>query len=230
MKKIIYTRPDGGLSVVHPTAGARLALKITLPDGDILENLRVLKESEKIKPAIYEDLTEEEIAAGAIPGLLEVAAWSDPVTEPIPTPADFFRRGWPVEGAVAEWAETEDEFVARIAAKGVPADARNVQIVDAAAIPTDRTFRNAWKSGAGCVDHDMPQCVEIQKQRLRELRAPKLAALDVEFMRAIEAGDTEKQVSIAAQKQALRDVTADPALLAAKTLDALKAVVPVVLR
>lgn len=47
----------------------------------------------------------------------------------------------------------------------------------------------------------------ITLDRLRAERAPKLAALDVAFMRAVEQGDTAAQASIAAEKQALRDVT-----------------------
>jgi hypothetical protein len=146
-----------------------------------------------------------------------------------PIPVDRFLRRWPVEGAVAEWAETEDEWMARIAAKDVPAGVP-FEIVDASEIPADRTFRNAWKCGAGKIEHDMAKCREIQKNRLRELRAPKLAALDVEFMRALEAGDTAKCAEIAAQKQALRDVTKDPAIAVAKTVEELKAAVPAVLR
>jgi hypothetical protein len=54
--------------------------------------------------------------------------------------------------------ETDDEFIARIAAKDVPpvvvfgpegsvisSTARAYKIVDVADIPTDRTFRNAWE-------------------------------------------------------------------------------------
>jgi hypothetical protein len=47
----------------------------------------------------------------------------------------------------------------------------------------------------------------IKFDQLRAERAPKLAALDLAFMRAVEQGDTAKQASIAAEKQALRDVT-----------------------
>jgi hypothetical protein len=50
----------------------------------------------------------------------------------------------------------------------------------------------------------------ITLDRLRSERAPKLAALDLAFMRAVEQGDTAKQASIAAEKQALRDVTKAP--------------------
>jgi len=50
----------------------------------------------------------------------------------------------------------------------------------------------------------------IKLDQLRAERAPKLAALDLAFMRAVERGDTAEQASIAAQKQALRDVTKQP--------------------
>jgi hypothetical protein len=50
----------------------------------------------------------------------------------------------------------------------------------------------------------------IKLDQLRAERAPKLAALDLAFMRAVERGDLLEQASIAAQKQALRDVTKTP--------------------
>jgi hypothetical protein len=50
----------------------------------------------------------------------------------------------------------------------------------------------------------------IKLDALRAERAPKLAALDLAFMRAVEQGDTAKQASIAAEKQALRDITKAP--------------------
>jgi len=47
----------------------------------------------------------------------------------------------------------------------------------------------------------------IWKDKWREARKPLLASLDIEFMKAVESADTVKQAEIAAQKQALRDVT-----------------------
>ena len=47
----------------------------------------------------------------------------------------------------------------------------------------------------------------IKLDQFRADRAPKLAALDVAFVRALEQGDTAEQARIAAEKQALRDVT-----------------------
>ena len=52
---------------------------------------------------------------------------------------------------------------------------------------------------------DINKAKQIQKDRMRVVRKPLLEKLDVDFVRALELGtDT---TSIAAQKQALRDVT-----------------------
>lgn len=142
---------------------------------------------------------------------------------------DYFLRGWPVPGAVADWAETEEEFVQRIAEKDVHEDAIDVLIVEESAISADRTFRNALKIVEGRLQYDMSKCREIQRDRLRQMRAPKFAKLDCKFFKALEQCDVPGQARIATQKQALRDVTADPRLDSAETPEALKAVIPDVL-
>ena len=48
---------------------------------------------------------------------------------------------------------------------------------------------------------------EIHKDHIRNVRNPLLQAKDVEYMRAQEAGDTEKSAAVVAEKQALRDAT-----------------------
>lgn len=73
---------------------------------------------------------------------------------------------------------------------------------------------------------NMTKALEIKKDMIRAERAPLLAALDIEMMRAIESGNSAKQAEIAAKKQALRDVTKDPVLTQAKTPDELKAAKP----
>ena len=50
----------------------------------------------------------------------------------------------------------------------------------------------------------------IHLNKFREARKPKLEALDIAFMKAVEQLDTAKQAEIASQKQALRDVTKIP--------------------
>lgn len=133
-------------------------------------------------------------------------------------PADSLARVWPIQGAVVDWAEAEDEFVARIAAKDIPQGV-SFRIVDEADIPSDRTFRNAWKEGNQGIEHDMVKCREITKDRLRAERAPLLASLDVAFQRALEAN--ENTAAIVAEKQRLRDVT--KLVTAPLTLEELKA-------
>jgi hypothetical protein len=54
---------------------------------------------------------------------------------------------------------------------------------------------------------DVAKVRELHKDKMREVRTPLLAALDVEFMRAVEAGDTAKQAEISTKKQNLRDCT-----------------------
>lgn len=115
------------------------------------------------------------------------------------------------------------------AMKAVPPDAE-FKVVDKSEIPEDRTFRDAWeKQGAG-IGHNMDKAKAIKLDQVRAERAPMLAALDVEFMRAVEAGDTAKQAEIAAKKQALRDATKDPAILNAESVEELKAATPAALR
>ena len=48
-----------------------------------------------------------------------------------------------VKDAVYEY-ETDEEFIARIAAKDVP-KGKQYKIIDVDEVPTDRTFRNAWE-------------------------------------------------------------------------------------
>ena len=99
--------------------------------------------------------------------------------------------------------------VEQIAAKDVPFGVP-FKIFDASALPSDKYFRNAWRLVDGAVAIDIESAKEIQRNHWRAARAPKLAALDVDYMRALEAGNTELQVSISAAKQALRDVTLTP--------------------
>lgn len=141
-------------------------------------------------------------------------------------PAYSILRAWPIAGATAEWAETEDEFLGRVVAKSIPPAATAMQTVDESAIPVDHTFRDAWRVRVGGIEHDMGVCREIQRNKLREMRKPLMRELDISFMRACEIGDTEAQAAIALQKQTLRDVTADPRLDAAATPEELKLVIP----
>jgi len=71
---------------------------------------------------------------------------------------------------------------------------------------------------------NMDKAKEIQKNKLRAERAPLLAQLDVEFMRAMESGDAAVLEKISEKKQLLRDVTKHKAILDASSVDELKLV------
>ena len=131
MKKIIYTRPDGGLDVVHPVVNTH---------------------------PVREDITEDEA----------------------------LQRAW----------------------DRLPAYAIDPIIVEESAIPTDRSLRNAWKHiGNGVVKQDLIKARELTKERLRRERAPLLAQLDIDYMRADELNDTAEKRKLATKKQQLRNVT-----------------------
>lgn len=124
--------------------------------------------------------------------------------------------------------EREDAFLQRIAAKDVPEDASDVRIVDCSDIPpTYRDYRNALRAN---VTFDMAQCRAIHRDKLRTARRPLLEALDVEYMRADETDDKDAKAQIAKRKQALREVTVDPAIDAAATIEDLSACWPAALK
>ena len=99
----------------------------------------------------------------------------------------------------------------------------NGDVRDAASltVPTDRTFRGAWSFNGDAVEVDMAAAREIHKDNLRAERKPRLEALDVDYMKALEAGTGA--ADIAAQKVTLRDITDDARIAAAADPDALKA-------
>jgi hypothetical protein len=130
-------------------------------------------------------------------------------------------------GAVFEREATDENINAEIAKAGI--DAVSWRRIEMSEIPRDRTFRNAWVD-TGKIDVDMPRAREIHRDKLRAMRRPLLEALDVEYQRADEQGDVTKKAAIAERKQALRDVTADPALEAARTPDELAGCIPDALR
>jgi hypothetical protein len=114
MRKIIYTQPDGGLSIVHPVFNTR---------GE------------------PEDFTE----------------------------ADAEQRAW----------------------DKLPADAINPRWVDAADIPEDRTFRNAWVAADKRVTHDMDKVKAIAHTMRRAKRAEEFAPLDEVIAKQIPGKSAE---------------------------------------
>lgn len=145
MKVILYTRPDGGVSVVHPADSGRLK------------------------------------------------------------------------------NEAEDVWMERVKERSVPQDATDIRIVDASVIPTDRTFRNAWKPDLSV---DMTKAREIRRDQLRLQRKKLFEELDSEWMKSFAKGDLETSSQVEAKRQALRDAPADPRIESASTPEELKSVDP----
>lgn len=155
----------------------------------------------RVITAEYRPSTPEEIAAGSGP---RVKNWS---VEPTPDyiEAIIAKHDWPPPLRAVSWEIAPNDIVNE---------------------GTDRTFRGAWRANGKRIDVDMPKAREIQRERLRRMRAPLLEELDVDYMKAGELGNDAAQGLITTKKQALRDVTADPAIEAAQTPEELKAVVP----
>ena len=129
--------------------------------------------------------------------------------------------------------ETEDEFLARIAAKDVP-DGVPFRIMDASVVDevsTGRAFRNAWEdvTPEKVIDINMGGAQTIHMDAIRRARKPKLAALDLQYMRAQETGDTATMTAVVAEKQTLRDLPATFDLSGASTPDQLAALWPTAL-
>lgn len=77
---------------------------------------------------------------------------------------------------------------------------------------------------------DMIKAREIWRNEIRARRDAKLPALDIEYQRADELGDTALKAEIAAKKQELRDAPNNPAIDAAKDLNELRlAITPLLL-
>ena len=88
-------------------------------------------------------------------------------------------------------------------------------VIEAEELPSyltgDRYFRDAlvWDDTESCkCKCDMPKARTIHMDKIRAERNKELAAKDITFMRAVEAGDTDAQATIGTEKQVLRDIPA----------------------
>ena len=106
------------------------------------------------------------------------------------------------------------------AIKDVPSGL-SYEIVEDSVIPTDRSFRNAWKQNSKTIETDMTKAKEIHKDKIRIARTPKLADLDIEFQKALETSSST--TDIVAKKQLLRDAPAASGISTAASEADLKA-------
>lgn len=108
-------------------------------------------------------------------------------------------------GGVSVCIPTGEIPIEQVQSKDIPSNIQSY-IVSASTLPEeDNDFFDAWEQTRGVVTVNIEKAKEITKRRLRMEREPLLAAQDVLYMRALEAGtDTS---AIVAEKQRLRDVT-----------------------
>ncbi len=92
--------------------------------------------------------------------------------------------------------------------------------------PQDRTYRDAWTFANGRMRCDMVKAREIQRDRIRRARQHKLDELDRLWNRARGRKNSKEAAAIEAQRQALRDAPADPAIGRARTPAQLKTIWP----
>ena len=104
----------------------------------------------------------------------------------------------------------------------VDKDGNSISASDAT-VPSDRHFRNAWSLSGKTITEDLTASKVIFKDKIREARTPLLAAEDVVYMKALEAGDSSAQSASVAKKKALRDAPAAKAITDADTIAKLKA-------
>jgi hypothetical protein len=81
--------------------------------------------------------------------------------------------------------------------EGVP-----YEIVDAAEVPADRTFRGAWVMGDCCIDHDLERCREIGHDKRRVARAEEFKPHDELIAKQIPGADA---AAAEAARQEIRD-------------------------
>ncbi len=92
-----------------------------------------------------------------------------------------------------------------------------------ATVPSDRHFRGAWSLDGTVITEDITAAKVIFKDKIREVRAPLLAAEDVVYMKALEADDSSAKSASVTKKAALRDAPAASAIGSADTIAKLKA-------
>lgn len=125
------------------------------------------------------------------------------------------------EGGISVIYPTGELNIQEVAAKDVP-EGVPYEIVEDDAIPTDRTFRNAWVMGDCCIEHDLERCKAIGHDMRRAARAAEFAPHDEVIAKMIPGEDAEAAEDA---RQEIRDryATIQSEIDAAATPDEIKA-------
>lgn len=104
-------------------------------------------------------------------------------------------------GGISVVHPTGELSVEEVAAKDVP-DGVPFEIVEDNAIPSNRTFRDAWVMGTCCVELDLEKCKEIGHDKRRKMRAEEFQPYDDVIAKQIPGSDT---VEAELARQSIRD-------------------------
>lgn len=102
-------------------------------------------------------------------------------------------------------------------------DKDGASITGPSSMPSDRSFRNAWKIDGTVISEDLAAAKVIFKDRIREVRKPLLEEEDVVYMKALEADDADAKAASVTKKTNLRNAPAASAITNASTITELKA-------
>ena len=91
-------------------------------------------------------------------------------------------------GGVSVIIPTGELSIEEVAAKDVP-EGVAYEIVEDDAIPSDRTFRNAWVANGAAVDVDLDQAKSIGHDKRRAARAEEFKPHDEVIMKQIPGAD-----------------------------------------
>jgi len=113
----------------------------------------------------------------------------------------------------------------KVAADLVPLNTE-FKVIDDSQLPDYPEFWGAWTIDCKI---DIKKAKEIWRNKMRVVRNARLKELDIEWMRAMENGESKVAASIAAKKQMLRDITEREDLKKLRTIDKIKEYWPEVL-
>lgn len=102
------------------------------------------------------------------------------------------------------------------------------RVIEAAEIPGDRFYRDAWVEDAGAIVHDMPRARAIHRLKLRAVADVLLRPLTLDYIRADAAGrfGAVQKRRVGEQIERLAALSEDPAIDAATTIEQLRALWP----
>jgi hypothetical protein len=134
----------------------------------------------------------------------KIIVWFDPRPE-----FDCLRRNFTERQEGMTDQEAVDANVALLKLRGEIPDGTEHIFVDVADTPKGiGDFKGARVMTSDNYEVDMAKARAIHMDRIRTARNKELVAKDITFMRAVEAGDTSAQSTIATEKQTLRDIPA----------------------